>query len=126
MSVTCSNSLVSYLVPRKWEASFSNQTSAPFSLTLSTILSITSWSFKILPVFLLTNTHIGTPQALCLDIHQSGRVSIIPESLDLPDLGKKLVLLIASIAFCLSCPVSILINHCGVFLKISGALERQE
>ena len=58
----------------------------------------------------------GTPQDLCLEMHQSGLPSTIDNSLSLPFDGKKLVSLIALIAFFLKEFFSIEINHCGVAL----------
>ena len=39
--------------------------------------SITFWSRSGSPVFLLTKTAIGTPQARWREMHQSGRLSIM-------------------------------------------------
>ena len=66
-----------YLLPRKRSGGLSNQASAPSALKTSTTRAITSGSRSGSPVFLSTNTAIGTPQARWRDTHQSGRVSII-------------------------------------------------
>ena len=83
-------------------------------------------SNNILPVFLFTKIGIGTPHALCLEIHQSGRASSIDFIRFLDKLGNHDTLSIAARAFFLRLFFERLINHCGVILKIKGALERHE
>src|SRR5471030_117496 len=77
MSVTWSKSSALYLLPRKRSGRLANQASAPSLLKASTTRPITSGSRNGSPVFLFTNTAIGTPQARWRETFQSGRVSII-------------------------------------------------
>jgi hypothetical protein len=87
--------------------------------------------------FSRTNTAIGTPQARCREITQSGLLSIMPLIRFRPDSGTHCVTEIArsarsrkvSSAFELplsAMSLSIAMNHCGVLRKITGFFERQE
>ena len=76
-------------------------------------------------VFLSTNTVIGTPQARCREITQSGRSSIMPLRRRWPEAGTKRVSSMAFKALSRSPVVSMEMNHCGVLRKINGCLERQ-
>ena len=60
------------------------------------------------------------------DTFQSGRVSIIERSRFSPCGGIQRVAAMAASAFCRSWFFSMLMNHCGVLRKISGAFERHE
>ncbi len=77
-------------------------------------------------------TAIGTPQARCREITQSGRLSIMPLMRFSPCGGTQRVALMASsarwrkVSRCLSISLSIAMNHCGVLRKITGFFERQE
>ena len=57
------------------------------SATFSIIFVVSGWSS---PVSLCISKAIGTPQDLCLDIHQSGRSSSIELILALPHVGAQL------------------------------------
>ena len=78
------------------------------------------------PVFFSTKTAIGTPQARWREMHQSGRVSIMPRRRFCPVFGTKRVASTAASALSRRPVRSMLMNHCGVLRKISGAFERQE
>src|SRR4030042_2129744 len=71
-------------------------------------------------------TVIGTPQALCLDMHQSGLFAIIRDMRSSPQEGIHLTFLMASSAFCLRLLFSMDMNHCFVDLKITGFLHLQQ
>ena len=88
--------------------------------------------------FSRTNTVIGTPQARCREITQSGLLSTMPVMRFCPCCGTQRVISIASNArlrsvspgFALplesAIGLSIAMNHCGVLRKITGFFERQE
>ena len=103
-----------------------NQASAPSAATASAMRSSTRGSRSGSPVSRRTKTVIGTPQARWREMHQSGRVSIIPRSRRCPEAGTKRVASTASSAVCRSPVASIEMNHCGVLRKIRGAFDRQE
>ena len=68
---------------------------------------------------------MGTPQARCREMHQSGRISII--ELGGPALGRHEAGLIDRREGPSRSPfAAIEMNHWGVVRKISGALDRQE
>ena len=74
---------------------------------------------------------IGTPQARCRLITQSGRPSTIAPMRLRPFSGTKRVAAIAATAFCLSVSppsigLSTAMNHCGVQRKITFAFDRHE
>ena len=71
-------------------------------------------------------TAIGTPQARWREMHQSGRVSTIARMRLRPCGGTQRVSSIAASAFSRRPFVAMVMNHCGVLRKISGAFERQE
>ena len=87
--------------------------------------------------FSLVKTAIGTPQARCREITQSGRLTIMPLMRFCPDGGTQRVCAIAcsararSVSPGLAWPsstigLSIAMNHCGVLRKITGFFDRQE
>ena len=78
--------ITGYIVPNSFEFVVLN-----FIACFFAIFSTTSLSRKGSLVFLLTKIGKGTPQDLCLEIHQSGRVSIIALILAFPFSGKKAV-----------------------------------
>src|ERR1700690_988173 len=100
------------------------QASAPDFANSSTTLRFTAASFSGLLHAVHTNTAIGTPQTLCREMHQSGRVSTMFEIRSSPQAGSHLIFLISSSARDRNVPfptgVSIEINHCSVARKITG------
>ena len=89
--------------------------------------STTAGSRSGSPVRLSTKTAIGTPQARCRLMHQSGLVSIIERSRVLPRSGTNVVASMARSAVARrSSSPSMGMNHWAVARKIKGALERQE
>src|SRR6202020_1532024 len=101
-------------------------------------LTASSWRISAEPSpFSRTNTAIGTPQARCREITQSGLLLIMPLMRFWPDCGTHWVTEMACDARArrvspdLVVPssvisLSIAMNHCGVLRKITGFLERQE
>ena len=103
-----------------------NQTSAPSRSTAAATRSTTSGSRSGSPVLRLVNTAIGTPQARWRDTHQSGLLSTIASIRLRACGGTQRTSAIAANAFCRRPSFSMLMNHCGVLRKISGAFDRQE
>ena len=87
MSLNFSKSSALYFFPKNFCGSSENQQSDPSFSYIFAIFSLTSSSTNISLVFLLINIGNGTPQTLCLETHQSGRVSIIAFNLSFPLLG---------------------------------------
>ena len=83
-------------------------------------------STKGLLFFLEIKIVIGTPQFLCLDIHQSGLSFIIDRILFLLTFGIQFTFSISLIAVFLNPSFSMDINHCEVALNIKGALDLHE
>jgi hypothetical protein len=89
--------------------------------------AITAASRSTSPERFSTNTAIGTPQARCRLMHQSGRPATIAPRRLRPASGMKRVSPIAPSARArIALPSSIAMNHCGVARKITGFLERHE
>ena len=106
--------------------SLANQASAPSASTAAAMRSTTRASRSGVPSWRETKTAIGTPQTRWRESTQSGRVSIIERIRARPLGGTQRTRSMASSAVARSPVVSMLMNHCSVLRKISGALERQE
>ena len=108
-----------------------NQLSEPFFAMCPATANTDSRVIRVLPSE-FTNAGIGSPQLLCLLIHQSGRDSSIPSMRFWPQAGIHFTFLICSSAKSrklLPVPgssLSTLMNHCSVALNITGPLLRQQ
>ena len=107
------------------------QASAPSSSNASAMRLLTRSSTSGSCSPFLTNTAIGTPQARCRLITQSGLAPTMPRMRFSPDAGTQRVSPIALSAVSRkvgSSPIglSIAMNHCGVLRKMTGFFERQE
>src|SRR5699024_1671607 len=106
----------SHFVPlgTKWLASYLTQASELSFSKISAINLIVSSLINGLLHFLQYKTGIGTPQALCLEMHQSVLFSTIFDILFSPADGIHLTFLIAFKDFSIKSPTRT--NHCGVAL----------
>ena len=78
------------------------------------------------PVSLCTNSGIGTPQVRWREMHQSGRLAIMPVMRCSPQAGVQWTCVMSRSACSRSPACSMLMNHCGVARKITGVLWRQQ
>src|SRR6185312_7136433 len=121
-----------HLVPdgRICDGSRVYQESAPSRANSSTTVLFTSLDSRSLPQASQKKTAMGTPQTLCREMHQSGRVAIMLLMRSSPQEGIHFTFLISSRARCLSLQpsagASIEINHCSVARNITGLWQRQQ
>ena len=97
-----------------------------FSISFANKWNSFDWSGWISPVSLWTTRVIGTPQFLCLEIHQSGLSSNMDSILWSPHEGSQLTVSIVFFASFSKLFLSIEMNHWGVEVKISGVLCLQQ
>ncbi len=100
--------------------------SAPSRSTAAATRSTTAGSRSGSPVSRWVKTAIGTPQARWRETHQSGLLSTIASIRLRACGGTQRVSSIAASAFSRSPFAAMLMNHCGVLRKISGAFDRHE
>ena len=78
------------------------------------------------PLSLCTNSGIGTPQVRWREMHQSGRLAIMPVMRCSPHAGVQRTPRMSRSVWARSPRCSMLMNHWGVARKITGVLWRQQ
>src|SRR5512134_1802253 len=104
----------------------SNQASAPSFSNISATWSMSFRSSRYSSHPAHWKIAIGTPHDLWREMHQSGRLAIIPSIRSWPQEGIHRTFRISESAFARRPVLSIEMNHCLVARKMTGCLHRQQ